>query len=111
MEQHIDDALQPQPGQRLGKLRPDAFQVGQRGKERIEYLGSHGSGVSCLAFPSVSQEANAPFPYLRSALVDAPSFFLPSQRNNAHSTATGPPPKWRPPVVPYHHAHQKTPPQ
>src|SRR3546814_12919742 len=40
MEQHIDDALQPPPGQRLGTLRPDAFPVRQGGQERIEYLGS-----------------------------------------------------------------------
>src|SRR3546814_11483554 len=42
MEQHVDDALQPQSRQRLGKLRPDAFQVGERGTERVEYPGSHG---------------------------------------------------------------------
>ena len=42
MEQHIDDALQPQPRQRLGKLRTDTLEVGQRGKERVEDFGSHG---------------------------------------------------------------------
>ena len=42
MEQHIDDALQPQARQRLGKLRTDTLEVGQRSKERVEDFGSHG---------------------------------------------------------------------
>ena len=41
VEQHVNHALEPEPGERLGQLRPDALEVGQRGKERIEYLGSH----------------------------------------------------------------------
>ena len=41
MKQYVDHAFEPQPRERLGKLRPDAFQVGERSKERIEYLGSH----------------------------------------------------------------------
>ena len=41
MEQHIDEALQPKPRQWLGELRPDTFQVSERGKEWIEDFGSH----------------------------------------------------------------------
>src|SRR3546814_10496870 len=43
VEQHVDHAFEPQPGQRLGELRPDALEVGQRGQERVEDFGSHRS--------------------------------------------------------------------
>ena len=42
MEQHIDNALESQPRERLGKLRTDTLEVGQGGKERVEDFGSHG---------------------------------------------------------------------
>jgi hypothetical protein len=41
VEEDVDDALQAEPFQRLGELRPDAFQHLHFGEQRIENVRSH----------------------------------------------------------------------
>ena len=51
MKGDIDDALQPQPVERLGERRPDAFQRGDLGEQRIEDGGTH-DYMTPLAYPT-----------------------------------------------------------
>ena len=67
MKQHIDHAFQPEPRQRFGQLRPDTFEVGERGEKRVEDIGSHGDSISPAAhvilFQRSRRSRQAPLPF------------------------------------------------
>ena len=46
MERDVHGARQPQPFERPGDPRPDAFQRGHLGEQRIEYLGPHARSLA-----------------------------------------------------------------
>jgi hypothetical protein len=41
VEENVDDPLEPEPLQGLGKLRPDALQRLHFGEQRVEDVGAH----------------------------------------------------------------------
>src|SRR3546814_18088485 len=54
VEQQVDPAFEPQPGQRLGELRPDALEVGQRGQEPIGRTAWRERGVTYVEIRGVA---------------------------------------------------------